>query len=168
MIHQIIQRAIEWKMPIQIHTGFQNDNANFVENTRPTHLANVLMAYPEARFVLLHGGWPYSGETVALAKAFPNVYPDMAWTYIIGSGSAERLLCDLLDSVPLNKILGFGGDYNFAEGAYAHARLARRSIRHVLADKIEHSLMNEDEALDVAHMIMHRNAARVYGFEELT
>ena len=167
MIHQIIQRAAEWNLPIQIHTGFQNDNANFVENTRPTHLTNLFMTYPDARFVLLHGGWPYTGEFTALAKAFPNVFPDMAWTYIIGAGPAERLLADLMDCVPMNKILGFGGDYNFAEGAYAHARLARRSIRHVLAKKIEHGLMTEDEALEVAHAVMHRNAAQVYGFDDL-
>ena len=74
---------------------------------------------------------------------------------------------DLLDSAPSNKILGFGGDYNFAEGAYAHARLARRAIRHVLAERIEHDGLTEDQALVVARRIMHDNAAQVYGFPTL-
>jgi predicted TIM-barrel fold metal-dependent hydrolase len=166
MVHAIIRRAVERDLPIQIHTGFQNDNANFVDNTRPTRLVNLFMTYDAAKFVLLHGGWPYTQEFVALAKSFPNVYADMAWTYILGAGAAERLLGDLLDSVPANKILGFGGDYNFAEGAYAHAKLARRSIGRVLAGRIENETMSEDEALEVARMIMHDNGARLYGFAE--
>lgn len=167
IIRRIIEQAIERDLPIQIHTGFQNDNANFVENTKPTHLTNLFMTYPSAKFELLHGGWPYTQEFVALAKVFPNVYPDMAWTYIVGPHMASRLLDDLLDSVPANKILGFGGDYNFAEGAYAHARIARRAIRHVLADRIERGDMTEEEALDVARLIMHDNAAELYGFDTI-
>jgi len=167
MVHAIIRRALERDLPIQIHTGYQNDNANLVDNARPTRLVNLFMAYGGAQFVLLHGAWPYTQECVALAKSFPNVHADMAWTYIIGPGAAERLLKDLLDSVPVNKILGFGGDYNFAEGAYAHARLARRAIRHVLADRIEHGIMAEEEALDVARLIMHDNGARLYAFDEI-
>ncbi len=164
MIARIVQAAADRDLPVQIHTGYTNDNGNYLGNTRPTHLDTLLMRFPEATFVLLHGGWPYSNEFVALAKKFPNVYADMAWTYILGHGAAERLLTDLLDSVPANKILGFGGDYDFAEGAYAHARLARRSIRHVLADKVEHGYMEEEEAVDVAALIMHDNAAELYGF----
>lgn len=164
MVHQIVEQAVERGLPIQIHTGFQNDNANFVANTRPTHLVNLFMTYTRGKFVLLHGGWPYTQEFVSLAKVFPNVYADMAWTYIVGPRMATRLLHELLESVPSNKILGFGGDYNFAEGAYAHARLARRTIRHVLAERIEDNSMTEDQALAVARWIMHDNAARVYGF----
>jgi uncharacterized protein len=167
MVHRIIEQAIERDLPIQIHTGFQNDNGNFVEYTRPTHLTNLFMTYPRGKFELLHGGWPYTQEFTALAKVFPNVYADMAWTYIIGPNMAARLLGDLLDSVPYNKILGFGGDYNFAEGAYAHARIARRVIRHVLADRIEHNDLTEDEALAVARHIMHDSAATLYGFDTL-
>jgi len=165
MVRRIIEQATERGLPIQIHTGFQNDNGNFVENSRPTHLTNLFMTYPSARFELLHGGWPYTQEFVALAKVFPNVYADMAWTYIIGPKMAGRLLDDLLDSVPVNKILGFGGDYNFAEGAYAHARIARRVIRHLLAERIEHGDLTEEAALDVARRIMHDNAADLYGFD---
>jgi len=167
MVHQIIQQAVERSLPVQIHTGLQNDNANFVTNTRPTHLVNLFMTYTRGRFALLHGGWPYTQEFISLAKVFPNVYADMAWTYVIGPRMAMRLLHDLLESVPSNKILGFGGDYNFAEGAYAHARLARRVIRHVFADRIEEGTMTEDEAILVARRIMYENAARLYGFPAL-
>jgi uncharacterized protein len=167
MIHQIVQQAVERGLPIQIHTGFQNDNANYVSNTDPTHLTDLFMTYPGGRFSLLHGGWPYTRQWVSLAKVFPNVYADMAWTYIVGPRMATGLLHELLDSVPLNKIQAFGGDYDFAEGAYAHARLARRAIRRMLAERIEADDMTEDEALFVAGNIMHDNAARMYGFPTL-
>jgi uncharacterized protein len=166
MIHQIIQNAVERDLPVVIHTGFLNGNWQLIDRTRPTQLTNLFMTYKTGRFVMLHGGWPYSQEFVALAKAFPNVYADMAWTWIVGPGMAERLLGDLLDSVPVNKIFAFGGDYNFAEGAYAHARMARRGIRHVLAERIEHGRMTEEQALDVARMIMNENAGNVFGLNE--
>ena len=41
---------------------------------------------------LYHGGWPYTRQWVSLAKVFPNVYADMAWTYIIGPRMATGLL----------------------------------------------------------------------------
>jgi uncharacterized protein len=165
MVRRIIEQASVRELPIQIHTGFQNDNANYVENSRPTHLTNLFMEFPRAKFALLHGGWPYTQEWVSQAKVFPNVYADMSWTYIIGPRMAMRLLHDLIDSVPANKILGFGGDYNFAEGAYAHARIARRAIRHVLADRIERGDMSESKALALAHRIMHDNAAELYNID---
>jgi len=167
IVHRIIEQAMERGLPIQIHTGFQNDNANFVENTRPTHLTNAVMAYPRGKFVLLHCGWPYADEAVAMAKTFPNVWPDMAFTYIVGPGSAGRLLGDLIDSVPSNKILGFGGDYNFAEGAYAHARIARETIAGVLATRVEAGDIEEDDAVALARRIMHDNGARLFGFPTL-
>ncbi len=167
MVHQIVQRAVERKLPVKIHTGYQNSNDNVFANGKPEPLINLVMSYPTARFVFLHCGWPYTDQVLAFAKMFPNVFPDMAWAHILAPGMAQRLLHDLLDTVPSNKILGFGGDYNFAEGAYAHAKLARAGISKVLAKRVEEGVFTEEQALVIAKRIMHDNAAALYGFPSL-
>ncbi len=165
MVHQIIRRAMDLGVPIQIHTGYQNDNANFVANSRPSHLANLFVAYPSAKFCPLHGGYPYTGEFITSAKVFPNVYPDLAWCYIISPRRTKALLHELLDTVPANKILAFGGDYNFPEGSYAHAKMARRVMCEVLSEKVTHGDLSEDEAVKTAQLLFHDNAARLYGLD---
>jgi hypothetical protein len=167
MVHQIVQRAVERKLPINIHTGYQNSNDNVFANGKPEPLINLILGYPTARFVLLHCGWPYTDQVLAFAKMFPNVFPDMAWAHILAPGMARRLLHDLIDTVPANKILGFGGDYNFAEGSYAHAKLARRGISRVLTDRIEEGTFTEEQAIALAKRIMHDNASALYGFPQL-
>ncbi|HOM57241.1 MAG TPA: hypothetical protein PLG27_05800, partial [Candidatus Latescibacteria bacterium] len=59
------------------------------------------------------------------------------------------------------------GDYNFAEGAYAHAKLARAGISKVLAKRVEEGVFTEEQALVIAKRIMHDNAAALYGFPSL-
>jgi len=50
-----------------------------VANTRPSHLVDLFLQYPRARFDLLHGSFPYSGELGALTQLFANVYINMSW-----------------------------------------------------------------------------------------
>ena len=80
---QIIRQAIEYRRPIQIHTGLQEGTGNVVTNSRPTHLINLFIRYPDARFDLFHAGYPYHHELAALAKNFANVYADLCWVPII-------------------------------------------------------------------------------------
>ncbi|GAI88519.1 unnamed protein product, partial [marine sediment metagenome] len=52
MMHQIIQRTIEYNLPIQIHTGLQEGNGNIITNSNPTHLINLFIEYNRAKFDL--------------------------------------------------------------------------------------------------------------------
>ena len=79
MFHWIIEKSIEIDLPIQIHTGYLARNGNMLENSNPIRLNNLFLEYPEARFVLFHGGYPWTGEFSALGKMFPNVYLDLVW-----------------------------------------------------------------------------------------
>jgi len=158
MVHRVIQLAIQHKLPVQIHTGLQEGNENIITNSNPAHLTNLFMEYREARFDIFHGSYPYTGELAALAKNFPNVYVDMCWLHIISPHVARTALSEWLDTVPGNKIFGFGGDYRFVEGVYGHAVLARENIGRVLMDKVENDGMSEREATYLARRILRDNA----------
>jgi predicted TIM-barrel fold metal-dependent hydrolase len=121
-----------------------------------------LIEYGEARFDLFHAGYPYQGEVAALGKNFPNVYIDLCWVYVISPWVARQTLHEWIETVPANKILAFGGDYIFVEGAYAHARLARQNVATVLAEKVKASYLTEDEARSLAYKLLRENAIRFF------
>ena len=68
----------------------QAGNLNHISWTNPSHLSNLLDEYQQVRFDLFHGGYPYCGEFVTLAKNLPNVYPDLCWLHIISPGAAKH------------------------------------------------------------------------------
>ncbi|MBC7329707.1 amidohydrolase family protein [bacterium] len=165
IMHQVIRRAISYNLPITIHTGLQEGNANIITNANPVHLVNLFLEYKEAKFDIFHGGYPYTSELATLAKNFQNVYIDMCWLHIISPSVARRALHEWLETVPQNKIMGFGGDYIFVEGAYAHSRIAREDIARVLIEKVEEGYFEEDEALHIANRLLRDNPKELFNLK---
>ena len=166
LMHQVVHRAIEHQLPIQIHTGLQEGTGNFLANANPLHLTNLLVEYQEARFDLFHAGYPYQGEMAALVKNFANAYADLCWVHIISPWVARQTLHEWIETLPANKIFAFGGDYIFVEGSYAHSRMARSNVAQVLAEKVKTGYLTEDEAILLAHKVLHDNAVRFFRLPE--
>ena len=162
MFHHLIRLAEAHGLPMQIHTGQHAGNGNVLTNSKPTHLTNLFFLYPKVKFDLFHMSHPYQGELAVLAKTFPNVYADFCWAYTISPPVARRTLHEMMETAPINKILGFGGDYFYAEMSYAHSRMARQSIAQVLSEKVESGFCTEDEALEIAQMLLHDNPASLF------
>ncbi len=162
MLHHVVRLADAHRLPVQIHTGLLAGNGCFVENTNPTLLANLFFLYPRVKFDLFHIGYPYQQELTVLAKTFPNVYADFCWAHIISPPAARRALDEYLETIPVTKILGFGGDYRYPELTYAHARMARRNISRVLASKVEAGLFSEDEALQTGRLLLRNNPMSLF------
>lgn len=167
IFHQVVRCALEYDLPLQIHTGFQEPTAtrsgNRVANTDPLQLTNLFLEYEDLRFVLFHGGYPYIHNWAVLGKNFRNVFLDLCWLYIISPRLAKGLLHTALELVSVNKIFGFGGDYLFVEGAFAHARLARKIVGEVLTEKIISGNVREEDALQMGAAILRNNAREFYG-----
>lgn len=166
LMHQVIRRAIDHNLPVQLHTGLQEGTGNIVGHAAPGLLANLFFEYPEAKFDLFHAGYPYTSEMATLGKNFPNVWVDMCWVVVISPAVARRVLHEFIETVPGNKIMAFGGDYRFVEGAYAHARLARRVVSQVLAEKVSEGYLDEDEALALGKRMLHDNAWELFRLKE--
>ena len=163
MFHHLIGLAAAHDVPVQIHTGLHAGNGNFIENSKPTHLTNLFFLFPQVQFDLFHMSYPYQGEAAAIAKVFPNVYIDLCWAHIISPSAARRALHEMLDTVPSNKIFGYGGDYRYPELSYAHAKMARRNISQVLAEKLSEGSCSEDEALELGRKLLHDNPDALFG-----
>ncbi len=163
MFHHLMSLAETHDVPVQIHTGLHAGNGNFIENSKPTHLTNLFFLYPRVKFDLFHMSYPYQGEAAAIAKVFPNVHIDLCWAHIISPSATRRAIHEMLETVPANKIFGFGGDYRYPELSYAHAKIARRNVAQVLAQKVKEGFCTESESLELARMILHDNPDSLFG-----
>jgi hypothetical protein len=162
LMYSLAQKCSWHDIPFQMHTGMLEGNSNYIRNANPALLTDLIMANPETRFDLFHGGYPYGGEMAALAKMFPNVYLDMCWTHIISQTYSVHYLMEWLDTVPVCKILGFGGDYCFVEGTYGHLRIAQENIAKALAYKVDDGVMDIKDAKRYAAMMLSENAEGLY------
>ncbi len=162
MFHHALALASERGLPVQVHTGTLAGNRGQLDGTRPGLLNPLFARYPRVTFDLFHAGWPWTGETAALAKMFPNVTADFCWLWVLSPAGARRALDEMLETVPANKILGFGGDYRLVELSYAHARMARAGIAEVLAGKVSRGWCTEREAVETARLLLAENAARLF------
>jgi len=162
LMHKTVQQAAEHRLPFQIHTGLEAGNRNHIARTNPSHLSELLNEYQQVRFDLFHGGYPYGGEFATLGKNLPNVYLDLCWLHIIAPGVAKRSLHELIETVPANKILGYGGDFFHVEGAYGHAQMARAVTAEVLAEKVEQGYLKEEEAPLLMERILHLNGKELF------
>ncbi len=165
MFHWVIKKSIEVDLPIQIHTGYLAGNANTLENSKPTKLNNLFLLYPKARFVIFHGGYPWTSEFAALGKMFPNVTLDLVWLPQISREVAVRALDEMLDTVPYNKFF-WGGDCAFIEESVGSLEFGKGVVAQVLAARVERGLMTEDVARDVALKIFRENALRFFDLEK--
>lgn len=162
MMHAVAERAGRHDLTVQVHTGIQAGPGNDVGRSDPMLLLPLIQAHPETRFALFHGSFPYMHELGVLAKNYRNVYIDMCWMYVLSPTDSRDWLARWLETVPVNKILGFGGDYLFPEGSYAHGLIARRVVAEALCRKVEEGYLSLDEALWAGRRILRENAIELF------
>jgi len=162
MFHRLMDLAQKNSMPVVFHTGLHSGNGNYIANSDPSLLSNIFMRYPEIKFSLFHGSYPYGGELSALAKNFPNVFIDLNWIYAISPSYSERYLHEWLETIPVNKIMAFGGDFRCVENIYGELLIAKQVISKVLISKVGQGYFSEQEALKIAKMILYDNSKLFY------
>jgi len=161
IMHYCIRKAIEYDFPIQIHTGMQASCESLLADSNPLHLNNLFPRYPEAKFILLHGGFPFTGEAGALTKAYPNVYLDFSWLPLISREIARSSLSQWIDLVPANKLL-WGGDCGRVETAYGALLFAKEIVAEILAEKVRKGYFDIKLGFYLANRIFNENAASIF------
>ncbi len=138
LMHAGIECAVECNMPVAVHAGLTWDNWIDFHNIRPQNIVPLLLKYREAKFDLYHAGIPWHDETLIIAKIYPNVWLNLCWCHIISQEISKSILRKAIDLIPINKIIGFGGDYRVSpENIYGHLVIAREDIAAVLTDRVE-------------------------------
>ncbi len=170
LFRRCLRRAGEMNLPVKLHTGYYAGFGGMpLARVRDnfSDLATLVRDFPETKFVLMHIGYPYQNELIALCKHYPQVYADMCWAWIIDPTSSVAFLKHFITASPACKLFTFGGDYIPVELVPGHARVARRGIALALTQLVEERWLNESDVPALAERIMRGNAREVFNLERI-
>ena len=166
LMTKVLQKLNQLKKPIQFHTGNQQ-NWNLVANSNPLELNKLLYdgKFSNVKFVIMHGGYPYTQEAITMVRYFPNAYLDLAWMTLFSPAAAKRALADAIDMLDGRQLM-FGTDSANLEEMYGTVKFTRRILAQVLAEKIESGFFTEKAALQIARRILYANPVELYSLEK--
>ncbi|MFO1500757.1 MAG: amidohydrolase family protein [Verrucomicrobiota bacterium] len=153
---RLVELSARYDLPFQIHTGHAR-----IQGSNPMLLVDLIAANPKTKFILFHGGYPWIGETGAIATRFRNVWIDSVWLPTISFTMARRAYQEWLDVVPSNRIM-WGADCHQAEGIYAATAVTRRVLAEALAEKVQRGELRQDHALRICRQVMRENALELF------
>lgn len=161
-----MHQAQELEFPIHIHTGITGGLWNGpVANTDPFLLVPILRQprFLRTRLVLLHAGHPWMQHAAMMAHTFPHVWVDIGWTTPWSSQRIVECYRDVLGLTPLSKLMIGSGGHGSPEVSWLAAKTAKIALGEVMTDAVRLGLMTEKDAERTGRMILHDNAARMYG-----
>jgi len=155
----IMDVVAELDMVMAVHAGMWGD-FRYLDSK---HNISIFPRHPNTRFDLYHLGMPYVRDTIVIGKNFANVWLNLCWCHIISQQMTISGLDECMDLVPMNKIIGFGGDYRIpVEKIYGHLVMAREDIAVVLGRRVDRGQMSIDEAIAIAKKWLWDNPKNLY------
>lgn len=167
--HVCLREAVQYNLPIKLHTGYYAGHGRMPLKRVSRNLEDlcpVLMAHPDAEFVIMHIAYPYQDEAIALAKHYPNVTIDLCWAWIINPRACVRFVKEFIMAAPSSKLLTFGGDYVPVEMVPGHATIARQGLAQALSELVDEDWIGSAEIPNLIESLMRGNASRLFSYEE--
>jgi hypothetical protein len=156
-------------VPVHLHSGLTGGLWNGpISNADPFLLVPLIRQpqFLQTRIVLLHAGYPWMQHAAELAHALPHVWVDMGWTTPWVSLRIVECYKDVIGIAPLSKVIVGSGGHDTPEIPWLAAKTAKIALAEALGDAIRLGLMTLQQAEKVGRMILHDNAARMYGLDE--
>jgi uncharacterized protein len=125
-------------------------------------------ALRKTNFVVVHGGYPFTKEMGQLLSK-PNVYADFsAQTFFTYPRELSDILRNWLESYPDKVLFGtdafsFGPAVDWGEVAWLSNTTARQALALALTGMMNDGEITRERASELARMVLHDNAARLYG-----
>ncbi|MEX0322646.1 MAG: amidohydrolase family protein [Puniceicoccaceae bacterium] len=158
-----VKRATDRDLPFKLHTGYLAHNNNMIlENARVSRICPLLKEYLNTRFVLMHIASAFESELLAIVRHYPKAVVDMCWAWAINPFTAKDFVRRYLRQVPVNKLLGFGGDCGNPVNALVYSRQARRGLFDTFKAEIEDGFLTEAEAISISERFMRKNAYEIF------
>ena len=173
LIRAIAREAGRLGLPVHFHTGGGCGTYFMLNGANPADL-DTLISDPSLRktnFVLLHGGAGAFTKQTAYLLMKPNVYADFSeQTWLISTRALSQVVRDFLEWYP-EKIL-FGTDLypntpeiDWESIGWQTTQSGREALAIALTGMIEDGQITRARALELAHMVLHDNAAKLYGWQ---
>lgn len=159
LLHHVIDLAGELDLTVAVHAGIWGD----FRNIDSKNMLTLAPAHPQANFDLYHLGMPSVRDTIVIGKNMPNVCLNLCWTHIISQVQTRSGIDEIIDQVPINKIIAFGGDYGGqVENVVGHLHMAREDFAEVFGSRIDRGLMDFDEATHILKLWFWDNPLHLY------
>jgi len=165
--HYLFQETLKlvpkYNFTVVVHCGyFSGANAD-CSTAHIRLMVPMLQQHPEVRFDLLHLSYPWIEEAIAIGKAFTNTSLNLTWCALLNPAATERAMLELINTVPINKVLAMGGDYwELPDVAYGHLRLARELLARSLVNGVADRRITVADARAIARRWLRENAREIY------
>ncbi len=169
LLRYIAREAGRLGLAVHFHTGSGIGGYFGVSGSNPL-LLEPLFNDPTLRktnFVLIHGGYPFARQTQALF-AKPNVYADFsAQTFVTYPRELSGVIRSWLEFVPEKVLFGtdafaFTPEVGWEEIGWLSNHTARQALALALTGMMQDGEITRARASELAHMVLHDNAAKLY------
>jgi len=159
VLDRILEEAAKANLPACVHTGYWGD----FRNQNPEKYISLIDRHRKNRFDVFHLGYPYVKSALLLAKTRPNVYINLCWTFNISQQLGYEGLNQIIDLIPMNKVIGYGGDYHCIERVYGAREMMNQTMSRALADKVADGILSLERAKTWARAMLWDNPISLYG-----
>ncbi|KAH5253395.1 hypothetical protein HBI72_142500 [Parastagonospora nodorum] len=148
--------------PLQLHTGL-GDNDIKLSESNPAFLQQVIEAYPNVPFVLLHSAYPYTREAGYLATVYRHVYLDIGEVFpMVSRDGQEAILRQALELIPGSKLL-YSSDGRWFPETFFLANIQFREVwLELLIEYIEKGDITVFQAIAMTKDILFNNSNVLY------
>jgi uncharacterized protein len=173
LMRYIAREAGRLGLPVHFHTGGGCGTYFMLNGSNPANLESLLSdaSLRKTNFVLLHAGAGAFTKQTDYLLMKPNVYADFSeQTWLISTRALSQVVRDFLEWYP-EKIL-FGTDlypntpeFDWDSIGWQTTHSAREALAIALTGMIQDGEITRERAIELAHMVLHDNAAKLYGWQ---
>jgi len=173
LMRYVAREAGRLGLPVHFHTGGGCGSYFMLNGSNPSLLESLLndASLRKTNFVLIHAGAGAFTKYVAYLLMKPNVYADFSeQTWLISTRKLSEVVRDFLEWYP-EKIM-FGTDLfpntpeiDWEEVGWQTTQSGREALAIALTGMMQDGEITRTRALELAHMALHDNAAKLYGWQ---
>jgi hypothetical protein len=175
IFRSLIAQAGPLHLEVHIHSAVGSGNYYHLSEGNAMDLENILRdpRYKDTIFVMIHGGFPYTEQSIWLA-ALPNVYLDTSeFNTLIYPAQYSRILKEWFEIFPEKIVFGsdcfpYSREIAVPETYWLAVQTARTAAAAALAEMVSEGEISEARALEIARGYFHDNTARLFGIELLS
>jgi predicted TIM-barrel fold metal-dependent hydrolase len=157
-------------MAVHLHTMAGAGGYFDVAGANPLNLEPVLNdpALRKTKFVMVHGGWPFTREITPLLEK-PNAYLDFsAQSLLLSPATLSGILREWLEHVPEKVMFAtdaypYSDEMGWEQSGWISAHNGREALGRALTAMLRDGAITPTRAVELARMVLRENARGLYG-----
>ena len=97
-----------------------------------------------------------------MSKYYPNVYLDFAWLHILDRRETVRTIKKVIELLPTNKIVAFGGDVCTPVNSVGNLEISLENMVQAFSGLIGEGELTAAEAEEICRAWLHENPMKIY------